>query len=110
MATSYKILGQQAPADTSNTTLYTVPAATEAIVSTITVTSTTGTDSSFRLFVVPNAGAAGVGNAIAYDPLLAAGTFVSFTLGLTLRAGDRLIVRSGIGSSITFQAFGSELS
>lgn len=110
MATTYKILGQQAPADTSNTVLYTVPASTQAIVSTITVTNTTGTDTSFRLFVVPNAAAAGVGNAIAYDPTLSAGSFISFTLGLTLGAGDRIFVRSGTGSAVTFQAFGSELS
>ena len=110
MATTYKILGQEAPSDTANTTLYTVPASTAAIVSTITVTNITGTDTSFRLFVAPSAGAAGVGNAIAYDPTLSANSFISFTLGLTLGAGDKIVVRAGTSSAVTFQAFGSELS
>jgi hypothetical protein len=110
MATAYKILGQEKPSDTSNTTLYTVPASTEAIVSTITVTNVTGTDSSFRLFVVASGDSATIGNALAYDATLSANTFISFTLGLTLSAGDLLVVRSGIGDSLTYQAFGSELS
>lgn len=110
MATTYKILGQEIPSDTLNTTLYTVPASTQSIVSTITVTNVTGTDASFRLFVVPAAGAAGIGNAVAYDTALTASSFISFTLGLTLSAGDKIVVRSGTGSALTFQAFGSELS
>ena len=37
MATTYKVLGQSNPAATTATTLYTVPAATSAIASTITI-------------------------------------------------------------------------
>ncbi len=37
MATNYKVLGQSNPSATTATSLYTVPAATQAIVSTITV-------------------------------------------------------------------------
>ena len=37
MATNYKVLGQSIPSATTATTLYTVPAATQAVVSTITV-------------------------------------------------------------------------
>jgi hypothetical protein len=35
MATTYKVLGQQEPAITTETTLYTVPSATEAVCSTL---------------------------------------------------------------------------
>lgn len=110
MATTYKILGQAQPANTSNATLYTVPASTEAIVSTLSVTNTTGTEASFRLFVVEDGDSAGTDNALAYDATIAANSFTSFSLGLTLGAADSIVVRAGTGTAVCFQAFGSELS
>lgn len=110
MATSYKILGQSAPANTSVATLYTVPAETEAIVSTITVTNVSATDTTFRVFVVADGGTAGTTNAIAYDAPLTANSFVAFTLGLTLGAADTIQVRTSTADAVAFQAFGSELS
>lgn len=110
MATSYKILGQQAPSTTSAITLYTVPSSTEAIVSTITVTNTTATDTTFRVFIEDSGAGASTSNALAYDAPITANSFTAFTLGLTLSAGDVITVRSGTGSALTFQAFGSELS
>jgi hypothetical protein len=110
MATAYKILGQAKPSDTSNATLYTVTASTEAIVSTITIANVTAADQTFRLFVVGSGDGATIGNAIAYDSTLTANSFTAFTLGLTLEAGDSIIVRTGTGDAITFQAFGTELS
>ena len=38
MATTYKVLGQSNPSATTATTLYTVPASTQAVVSTINAT------------------------------------------------------------------------
>lgn len=110
MATTYKILGQSEPADTNNTTLYTVPAATEAIASTITVTNTAITDGTFRLFVVASGDTAGTDNAIFYDGELVANSTISFTLGITISAADSIVVRSSAAGNITFQAFGSELA
>lgn len=110
MATEYKILGQAQPLDTSNATLYTVPASTEAIVSTITVTNTSATDTTFRLFAVASGDSAGTDNAIFYDGDLTSNTTISFTLGLTLGAADSIVVRSSTGTACTFQAFGSELT
>jgi hypothetical protein len=43
MPTVYKVLGQAAPANTSNANLYTVPASTSAIVSTLVIANTTAT-------------------------------------------------------------------
>ena len=40
MATTYKVLGQSAPSATTATTLYTVPAATSTVVSSISVVNT----------------------------------------------------------------------
>lgn len=110
MATTYKILGQSEPANTSNAVLYTVPASTEAIVSTIAVANTSGQESSFRIFVVADGDTAGTQNALAYDATIAANSFTSFSLGLTLGAADEIIVRVSTGTTITFHAFGTELT
>lgn len=110
MATAYKILGQSVPADTNNADLYTVPASTEAIVSTIVIANTSAAEATFRLFVRDGGAAAATGNAIAYDTTIAANSQVAFTLGLTLSATDVLTVRSSAADDLTFQAFGSELS
>ena len=51
MAFGYKILGQAAPADTNNADLYTVPSATEAIVSSIAVANVTATAATYRIYI-----------------------------------------------------------
>jgi len=110
MPTTYKILGQAEPSDTNNVDLYTVPASTETIVSTIVIANTSANEQVFRIFVRDGGAAAARGNAIAYDTAINGNTQVAFTLGLTLSATDIISVRSNAGNSITFQAFGSELS
>jgi hypothetical protein len=110
VATTYKILGQAEPADTSNADIYTVPASTETIVSTLVVANTTGTDTTFKIFIRENGTTAGSENAIAFDTPIGQASQVAFTLGLTLSDGDIITVQSGAGSTLTFSAFGSELS
>ena len=110
MATTYKILGQSEPADTSNADLYTVPASTEAIISTLVVSNSTAGELAFRIFIREGGAAAGTENAIAYDTILAANSQAAFTLGLTLSATDVITVRSSTGGALAFSAFGSELS
>lgn len=110
MPTSYKILGQVEPSDTSTNDLYTVPASTETIVSTIIVANTSQTDQTFRIFVRDGGVTAGTNNAIAYDTAISANSQAAFTLGLTLSATDTISVRSSFADTLTFQAFGSELS
>lgn len=110
MATTYKILGQTEPGTTANADLYTVPAATEAIVSTIVVCNTSGTDTTFRIFVRDGGAAAATGNAIAYDTAILADSQVAFTLGLTLSATDIITVQTASAAGVSFSAFGSELT
>lgn len=109
MAYTYKILGQSAPADTSAATLYTVPSATEAVVSSITVANVTGSEATYRIFVRQNGAGVGVGNALAYDAKCPANATVVITAGITMDAADAISVRSGTGSALTFMAFGSEI-
>ena len=110
MPTTYKVLGQVAPADTNNANLYTVPASTQAVVSTISVTNDTTTSATFRIYVRVAGAAAGAVNTLFLDTPLAGNTTALFTVGLTLGAGDIITVQNGAANAITFQAFGSEVT
>ena len=110
MATTYKVLGQSAPADTSNAALYTVPAATSAVVSTLAIANVTGTAATCRIFVRIAAAAAATTNAILYDASIPANSTTSLTLGITLATTDVISVRTGTANSLTFSAFGSEIA
>jgi hypothetical protein len=53
MATSYKVLAQQATT-ASLVSMYTVPAATETIISSIVVANTSATDRTYRITIQPD--------------------------------------------------------
>jgi hypothetical protein len=106
----YKTLGQVAPANTSNANIYTVPAATQAIVSSIVVCNTTTSPSSFRVFQRIDGAAAAVSNAVAYDVAIAANSTLSLELKLTIDADDVITVRSANANALTFTLNGSEIS
>ena len=110
MAINYKILGQAHPAGTAETDVYTVPSATQAIISTLSITNVTGSSSSARVWLrIAGASTAHV-NSILFDVPIGANSVAAFTLGLTLGATDVVTVKSGTGGSLTFQLFGSEIS
>lgn len=110
MPTTYKVLGQQAPANTSETTLYTVPASTQAVVSTIAVANLTGTAANATVNVCVNGAASSNANTFLKTVSIPALTTVTFTVGLTLGAADLIRVTSGTNNALSFQAFGSEIS
>jgi hypothetical protein len=109
MAFYYKVLGQAAPANTSNADLYTVASGRSAIVSSIVVCNVTATAATYRIFQRIAGAAAGVGNAIAYDATVAANSTTSVEVKITLGATDVITVQSGTGSALTFTANGSEI-
>jgi hypothetical protein len=108
MPVAYKILGQSAPATTSNADLYTVPSATQTVVSSIVVCNTTALDATARIFIRNNAAAAAASNAIIYDATISANSTAGYSLGITIDATDVITVRSSTANAITFSAFGSE--
>lgn len=110
MATTYKVLGQSAPADTNNADLYTVPAATQAVVSTINVANVTSSDATFSIYIRVAGEAAADSNAIAKNVTLSANSIFSATQGITLGSTDIVTVQSGTGSALTFSMFGSEVA
>jgi len=109
MPTNYKVLGQSNPAATTATTLYTVPAATQAIVSTLTVTNQTATAGTYRIAVRVAGAALAAAQYLAYDVSLPGNATDTLTLGVTLGATDVITVYAS-AATFPFNAFGSELS
>lgn len=110
MPQTHKVLGQSAPANTSNADIYTVPSATSAIVSSITVANITATAATFRIAVRPAGAAAANQHWIAYDVSLGGADSITLTLGITLAATDVVTVRSGTANALAFSAFGVEIT
>ena len=109
MATTYKVLGQSNPSATTATTLYTVPAATQTIVSTVTVCNQTSTAGTYRIAVRIAGAALAASQYIAYDVSLPGNASDTLTLGLTLGATDVITVYAS-AATFSFAAFGSEIS
>jgi hypothetical protein len=109
MATSYKVLGQSAPAATTDTNVYTVPAATEAVISTIVIANRAATAGSFRLAVRPNGATIANQHYIAYDVPIAANDSTTLTLGITVDATD-VITAYCSSANMSVNVFGSEIS
>lgn len=108
MATAYKVLGQSNPAATTDTTLYTVPSATETVISTITVANL-GTSGTYRIAIRPDGAAIANQHYIAYEAALNANDSITWTLGITLNASDVITVRAS-NTSFAFSAFGAEIA
>jgi hypothetical protein len=109
MPTNYKVLGQSNPAATTATTLYTVPAATQAIVSTLTVTNQTATAGTYRIAVRVAGATLAAAQYLAFDVSLPGNATDTLTLGVTLGATDVITVYAS-AATFSFNAFGSELS
>lgn len=109
MPTNYKVLGQTAPSATTDTTLYTTPASTQTVVSTITVANRTTTAATFRIAVRPGGAAIANQHYLAFDVPLNSNDAVTLTLGITLAATDVLTVRAST-ANVSFCAFGSEIT
>ncbi len=109
MATNYKILGQSNPTANVLTTVYTVPVATQAVVSTVTVCNQSASAATFRLAVQPANAAIASKHYVNYDTSLPGNDTIALTIGMTLGATD-VISANASTSTISFNVFGSELS
>lgn len=108
MATTYKVLGQSNPAATTLTTLYTVPASTQTVVSTVTVANQAATAATYRIAIRVAGAAITASQYIAYDVSLPANASDTLTLGLTLGATDVISVYAST-ATMSFNAYGSEI-
>jgi glucose-6-phosphate dehydrogenase assembly protein OpcA len=109
MATVYKVLGQVAPSATTDTTLYTVPAATSTVASTICIANRAATSATYRIAIRPAGASIATTHYIAYDSTVGPNDGILLTIGITLAATDVVTVRAS-SADLTFNLFGSEIS
>jgi hypothetical protein len=109
MANAYKVLGQNDLPATTMTDVYTVPSATETVISTIIIANRTATAETFRIAIRPNGATLADEQYIAYDVPIAANDSTTLTLGITLDAADVLSVYAS-AVDLSVNVFGAEIS
>ena len=107
MATTYKVLGQVAPAATTLTTLYTVPALTSTVVSTLSICNQ-GVSTTYRVAVRPAGASIVASHYVVYDAAIDANDTVMLTIGIALATTDVVSVYSAT-ATMSFNMFGSEI-
>jgi len=110
MANVYKRLGATTVTADTDTALYTVPASTSAVVSSLVVCNRGASSATFRVAHVDGAiGVIANEDYIFYDVSIPANdTFVA-TIGATMATTQTLLVRSD-SADVNFIAWGSEVS
>lgn len=109
MPTTYKVLGQTAPASATLATLYTVPSSTQACVSTVSVCNTAATATSYRIAVRPQGATVASQHYIAYDASIPGNDTTVLTIGISLGASD-VVSCYATTNTLSFAAFGAEIT
>ena len=108
-STTYKVLGQSAPAATTATDLYTVPALTSAIGSTLLVANRGTASATFRVSVSLAGAATANKDYLIYDSIINGNQTAAFTIGLTLATTDKVRVYAST-ADLSFNLFGTEVA
>jgi hypothetical protein len=106
MPTAYSVIAQSAPAATTNTDLYTVPAATQVVISTLVIANRAASSATYRIAIRPNGVTLANQHYIAYDITVGASDSTTLTLGLTIDAADIVTVYAST-ANLSFSIFGS---
>lgn len=104
-----KVLGQSAPLATTDTDLYTVPASTVTVGSTLVICNRSANPATFRIAIRVSGASISNEQYIAYDAPIAANTIVPFTIGITLSSTDVVTVQAS-SADLSFNLFGSEVT
>ena len=107
-STTYKVLGQSNTSATTLTTLYTVPASTSAVISTIAICNQSGSAGTYRIAIRPAGAAVAAQHYVVYGATVAANDSILLTLGVTLATTDVISVYAS-SANMSFAAFGSEI-
>lgn len=102
-----KVLGQQAPSATSETTLYTVPASNFAVSSSLFVCNRSNVAASFRISVSVGGGATANKDYLFYDTALGQYETMTAMMGLTMSAADVVRVYAS-SANLSFNLMGEE--
>ena len=110
MATAYKYAQVQGTASTGTyATLYTTPAATEAVISSLVITNQSSSANTVRIGLDATAGTPGASEWLVYNAAIAGNDTVALTLGVTLSA-QKFVRVSSSANTCNFTAFLSEIS
>jgi|SRR5687767_12829321 len=111
MADTYKRLVTGAPAQVgvTDTTIYTCPASTSAVIKKIAIVNTSGTDRTVKINHVPSGGSVGPTNVILNTTtILAGGGATDDDAILLLQAGDFISAIASAAGAITVVLYGIE--
>lgn len=108
MSTSYKVLGQSIPAAVTNTTLYTVPAATSTVASTLSICNQS-VSTTVRVAIRPAGATLASSQYLMYDTVVSANDTLFITIGVALATTDVVTVYANT-ANVSFSLFGSEIS
>jgi hypothetical protein len=106
---SKKVLGQSNPSAVTATTLYTVPASKEAVISSISVCNLASSSATYRIAIRPAGAALANQHYLAYDVTVGASDTTIITVGITLATTDVVTVYAST-ANLAFSAFGDEAS
>jgi uncharacterized lipoprotein YbaY len=109
MAFTYKILGQSNPGAAALTAVYTVPAATQTIVSSIIIANRSAVPTAFRISLAFAGAADDPKQYIAFDAPIMGNSVVDFTSGFSLGTGDIIRVY-GTLATLAFNISGVEVT
>lgn len=110
MATAYKYAQVQGTAAVGTfATLYTTPAATSAVISSLVICNQSSSAITVRVGLDTAAGTPGADEFLVYDASVAGNDTVALTLGITMDASKYLRVSSS-ANTISFSAFLSEIT
>jgi len=111
MALTEKTLSQSTVLSASNSTIYTVPASTVAIVKTIWICNTTTSDVTLELWNVPNSGSAADGNKLMDGVTIPASDFIVVHTYLPMEtAGDTIQAKGSTNVALTVNLYGAEIT
>lgn len=107
MADTLKVLGQVL-GNAGDQAVYVVPGAAMAAVSSVVVCNQANAARQFRVAVVPNGQALAAKHYLVFDDTVQANDPYTLTIGITLNAGDSIIVRAPV--DVSCSVFGTEIA
>lgn len=109
MATTYKVLGQDVSTANVPVSVYTVPASTQAVISSIVIANRGIDNTTFRVAVRPNGATLENKHYVAYDVTIDRNDTTVLSFGITLDAAD-VVAITGANNNLSFSVFGTEIA
>lgn len=112
MPTIYKVLAQSAPSSTNIANVYTVPAATNTIISTLMVCNRGTVNAAYNIAIQPAGATLANQHYIIFNSVCPANDSIALTVGMALAATDNVAVQANTTGvdNLGFTLFGTEIS